>query len=96
MNTVGKSVPYRTVLTRLAAGKRARVVAIDGGGFASRRLEAMGIRPGRVLSKVSSVFQSGPVVVDLGSSQVALGYGLASKILVEEVEHDQDSADGQP
>ena len=53
-----------------------------GHGFVDR-LHSLGIRPGRRITKVSAMFMRGPVTLQVGQAQVAIGYGMAGKILVE-------------
>jgi len=53
-----------------------------GYGFVDR-LHSLGIRPGRRITKVSGMFMRGPVTLQVGRAQVAIGYGMAGKILVE-------------
>ncbi|HHY39413.1 MAG TPA: ferrous iron transport protein A [Clostridia bacterium] len=73
-------------LIDLKAGQSGRVKRIEGGRALIQRLEALGIRPGRIVKKMSSVFRRGPVTISLGSFEVALGYGMARRIIVEPVE----------
>lgn len=47
------------------------------------RLSALGIRPGKRVTKVSSMFMRGPVTIQVGNAQVAIGFGMAKRILVE-------------
>ena len=54
-----------------------------GAGFSGRRLEALGIRPGMKVTKVSSMLFRGPVTLRVGNAQVAIGFGMANRILVE-------------
>lgn len=51
-------------------------------GFA-RRLEALGIRPGKKVTKVGSMFFRGPVTLRIDNAQVAVGFRMASRIIVE-------------
>lgn len=51
-------------------------------GFA-RRLEALGIRPGKKVTKVGSMFLRGPVTLRIDNAQVAVGFRMASRIIVE-------------
>jgi len=60
------------------------VVDIKGGYGLLRRLEYLGVRVGVKIKKVSSQFLRGPVIIQVGNTQVALGYGMASKILLKE------------
>jgi len=70
-------------LGNLKPGQRAVVVAIHGGIGVSGRLDAMGIRPGIVLQKISGQPLGGPVVVQVGNNRIALGFGMARKVQVE-------------
>lgn len=80
-----KQVVQRNLLTlnQLKMGQTGRVVALDGGGRFARRLEALGIRPGAKVTKVSSMLFRGPVVLKVGSSQIAIGFGMANRVWVE-------------
>ncbi len=70
-------------LTQLEEGEGGLVVEINGGYGLVRRLESLGIRVGKKVTKVSSQFMRGPVTVRIGNSHVAIGFGMAKKIFVE-------------
>jgi ferrous iron transport protein A len=70
-------------LDQLKAGQTGIVVQISGGHGLIRRLQALGIRSGKRITKVSSMFMRGPVTVQIDSAQFALGFGMAKRILVE-------------
>jgi ferrous iron transport protein A len=70
-------------LTQLHEAESGTVVSIDGGFGLTRRLESMGIRVGKRVTKVSSQLMRGPVTVRVGNSHVAIGFGMAKKIFVE-------------
>jgi len=70
-------------LTQLDEGESGVVVDIQGGYGLIRRLESLGIRVGKKVTKVSSQFMRGPVTVRIDNYQVALGFGMARKVLVE-------------
>ena len=72
-------------LVQMKQGETGTVVQIDAGRSLNMRLNNMGITIGTMLTKVSGAFLHGPVTVHVGNSQVALGYGMAAKIIVEEV-----------
>ena len=76
---VNKQVP----LSRMQSGQSGKVVEIEGGQRMRSRLSALGIRPGQKVTKVSSMFMRGPVTIDVGNARVAIGFGMASKIMVE-------------
>ncbi len=77
--TEGKQVP----LSRLEAGQSGTVVQIQGGHSLSDRLSALGIRPGKTITKVSAMFMRGPVTIKVGTGQVAIGFGMAGRIMIE-------------
>lgn len=64
-------------------GQSGTVVQVQGGRFILNRLSALGIRPGQRVTKVSAMLMRGPVTVQLGGSQVAIGFGMANRIVVE-------------
>jgi len=70
-------------LRQMQSGQSGKVVQIQGGFGLVNRLSALGIRPGKRITKVSSMLMRGPVTIQLGNTQVALGFGMASKIVVE-------------
>jgi ferrous iron transport protein A len=79
----------RIPLAMLPQGAGARVRELCGGEKALHRLTEMGLVKGAFLS----VFQNrngGPVMVSLGDSRIAIGRGLAMKVLVEEVSSASD------
>ncbi len=59
------------------------VVQVLGGLGVTRRLDVLGIRPGARLKVTSRSPLRGPVTVRIGNAQIALGFGMASKVLVD-------------
>ncbi len=70
-------------LTHMAAGEQGRVIEVHGGHRMRARLEAMGIRPGAVITKISNQIMHGPVIIKAGNTQVALGHGMARRVFIE-------------
>jgi len=70
-------------LRQMQAGQSGIVAQIQGGHRLVNRLSALGIRPGKRITKVGSMFMRGPVTVQLDSTQVAIGFGMANKVIVE-------------
>jgi len=68
-------------LTELKDGASARVENILGGHAFLKRLSAMGIMPGEQLLKEFGQGH-GPVVVLVRGARLALGRGMASKIIL--------------
>jgi ferrous iron transport protein A len=72
-----------TNLEDLPAGRTA-VVAGFGAGFGlARKLDAMGVRAGKTVHKLSAQFLAGPVTVVIDGRQLAMGRGIARKVQVE-------------
>ncbi|HZK24806.1 MAG TPA: FeoA family protein [Oscillospiraceae bacterium] len=59
------------------------VVFVQGGESMRRRLEALGIRLGAKIKKKSKLFGLGPVIVSVGNAEIAVGYGMVTRIFVE-------------
>ncbi|MCK4298367.1 MAG: ferrous iron transport protein A [Planctomycetes bacterium] len=55
---------------------------LGGRGFV-RRLEVLGIRPGKSVAKTSAHMWAGPVLVQVDGRTIALGSGMARRVLVE-------------
>ncbi len=47
------------------------------------KLENMGIKIGSEIKKVSQQLMNGPVVISYGNTRVAVGRGMAQRIMVE-------------
>ena len=77
------SMGNRISLARMRAGQKGNIVRISGGCGAVSRLEALGIREGQEIKKISEQWMRGPQLLQHGNTQLALGFGLASKVLVE-------------
>lgn len=69
-------------LARMETGRAGVVSSIIGGGKFLLKLESMGIRPGSKVKKISNLFHRGPVVIHVGGTEVAIGYRMARRILV--------------
>ncbi|MBN2213609.1 MAG: ferrous iron transport protein A [Bacteroidales bacterium] len=70
-------------LNDLPVGKKATITAISGGYGLIRKLDILGIRPGKEITKISSQWMKGPVIIRWGNTDIAIGYGMAHKIMVE-------------
>ena len=69
-------------LTELKTEESGTVLEIQGGSGLVNRLGALGIIPGAKITKISTMSSRGPTTVLINRSQVALGFGMASKIIV--------------
>ncbi len=78
-----ESMGKRISLARMRAGQKGNIVRISGGYGVVHRLEALGIREGQEIKKINEQWMRGPVLLQHGNTQLALGFGLASKVLVK-------------
>jgi ferrous iron transport protein A len=70
-------------LADLRQGEEAVILAIRGGRGLQARLRSMGLVEGERIRKLSALVWGGPVVVLAKRTQVAIGRGMARKILVQ-------------
>jgi len=66
----------------MPTGQVGVVSRLMGGRAFFRHLESLGIRPGKKVTKLSSVFKHGPVILEVDRARVAVGHGMARKIEV--------------
>ena len=78
-------MPDKKIVTlrQMHSGQSGRVLELQGGHGLVNRLSAIGIRPGKKITKISSMLMRGPVTVQLGHTKLAVGFGMANKIIVE-------------
>jgi ferrous iron transport protein A len=69
-------------LPELKTQESGTVLEIQGGRGLVNRLGALGIIPGAKITKISTMSSRGPTTVLVNRTQVALGFGMASKIIV--------------
>ena len=70
-------------LRDLKTGEEAVIATIKGGYGLQAKLESMGLREGRRITKKSAVLAGGPVIVQAGNTQIAIGAGMANRIIVK-------------
>lgn len=82
-----RSLPYHIEdlipLTEVQAGKTVEVALIVGGRNAVNRLCEMGLTPETRLKVSKRAPAGGPLIISVRSTDVAIGRGIASKILVK-------------
>jgi ferrous iron transport protein A len=76
---IDKQIP----LPQLQPGQKGKVVDVSGGLDIVKKLAALGIRPGQTVAKKESIFARGPVIIRVNTAEVAIGYRMAQKVLVE-------------
>jgi len=70
-------------LTEIKAGMSAIVKEVRGGKKVRNRLMEMGIIEGTSIRVVAN--SGGPLIVQVGNSKFAMGYGMAQKIIVDKL-----------
>jgi len=73
----------QVTLTQMWARQSGIVVQVQGGHGVVNRLSALGIIPGKRITKISSMLMRGPVIVEVDRTRVAIGFGMATMILVQ-------------
>jgi ferrous iron transport protein A len=76
----------QTTLDQIYENNKAKVIDIRGGSGIRKRLSQMGIHPGDIITVFRFGALGGPILIEVYGSQVALGRGIASRIIVEKVE----------
>lgn len=69
-------------LVFMSRGKKCRVDKIDGGDLICKKLMEMGFNTGAILDIVKN--DVGPLIIGIGESRIALGRGMAQKIIIQE------------
>ncbi len=69
-------------LAMIAEGEDVQLVNIIGGRVLRKRLADLGLNPGMSL-KVVQVDPQGPMILAVKDSRIALGRGMAQKVMVE-------------
>ncbi len=70
-------------LTQMRTGETGLVIEIQGGYGLIRKVQSMGLRPGKKITKISSHFWRGPQIIKVDNIEVAIGFGMAKRIFVQ-------------
>jgi ferrous iron transport protein A len=73
----------RIALAQMREQQKGKVVEINAGTALQNRLLSLGVYPGKEITKLSHFALRGPVAIKVGRTVLALGHGMASKIIVE-------------
>jgi len=74
-----------TPLTALLPGEKARIVALGHGKGRQRHLRTMGLMEGKIVEMVAMQPARGPLVINVDGTQIAIGLGMARRILIEKM-----------
>ena len=75
----------KMTLNALEDGLRAIILKMPE-GECGKRLEALGLYPGKAFVKISGMPFRGPVTILLDQRQIAIGHGVSSHLIVETAE----------
>ena len=70
-------------LVQMKENHKGKVVEISGGAGLQSKLMNIGVYKGKEVTKLSHIGLRGPVVIKSGRSILALGHGMAARILIE-------------
>ncbi|MGQ9695773.1 MAG: FeoA family protein [Thermodesulfobacteriota bacterium] len=70
-------------LDQVAENKKVRIIDVHAGWGVRRRLGHMGLHPGDIVTILRYGAFAGPVLIEVHGFQVAVGRGIASRIIVE-------------
>jgi len=79
------SLEPTTNLLTLKTGRSGRIASIEGGNQMVRRMLSLGLRVGTVINMLNP--RGSSVVIQNAGTRVALGPGMAEKLLVEPLEN---------
>lgn len=72
-------------LTTLFPGERAKIVALGHGAGRQRHFRTMGLMEGKIVEIVATQPARGPVVLNIEGTQIAIGRGMARRILIQKI-----------
>ena len=70
-------------LDSISENQKVKVVSIFGGWGIRQRLGCLGIHPGDMITVKKSAIMRGPILISVHGNQVAIGRGVARKVVVE-------------
>jgi Fe2+ transport system protein FeoA len=70
-------------VTELRSKESARVIRIEGGKNFKEKLNTLGIREDVKIEKMSDSFLKGPIVIKINLMEIAIGWRMANRILVQ-------------
>jgi len=72
-----------TTLDAIKENQKVKVISVSGGWGVRQRLGCLGIHPGNMITIKKSAIMRGPILISIHGNQVALGRGVASRVMVE-------------
>jgi len=72
----------KIALVQMREKQKGKIIEVQSGTSLQNRLLSLGVYPGREITKLSQFVLRGPVAIKVGRTVLALGYGMASKIII--------------
>jgi Fur family ferric uptake transcriptional regulator len=73
-------------LAMTAPGEKVKILKLEGGSEMRNRLNAMGLKTGEIIEVMNN---SGPYILHLKGTRLAIGRGMAQKIMVSKEDERQ-------
>lgn len=73
-------------LNKIKDNVNVRIIGIEGGIGVRNKLASLGLLPGVNIRVLKNVSGGGPVLIEFDGSKIALGNGMAGRIMVSEGE----------
>ncbi|MDB4335106.1 ferrous iron transport protein A [bacterium] len=70
-------------LTEMQVDEWGTISTLDGGKGLSEKLDNMSLYIGKEIKLISKHSRKGPVIIKVGNTQIAIGFGIAQKIFIE-------------
>ena len=83
MQTGSDAIKRTTSLFRLRNGQHGRICGIAGGVRLRQSLNQVGIHLGDTFVVLRGAYLGGPMLIQINAAQIALGRGMAEKIMVQ-------------
>ncbi len=91
VNWVNLQESHHIDVTQMDNGKSATVLELNDNSDTMRRLMAMGIIPGAVITKKNAISSQGPIILEKDTMQFAIGFNMARKIIVESLDREWET-----
>ncbi|MDY6864401.1 MAG: FeoA family protein [Halobacteriota archaeon] len=72
-----------TSLIDMENGDSGKIKRITGGYGQQRHMRSLGVREGKEINIVAKQPIGGPIIVDIGGNRIAIGRGMANRVMVE-------------
>ena len=75
----------KILLSEMKTGDEGEITNFFGGAKCRKKLNSLGLRKGKDIKVISNMAFNGPITVDVGYTRIAVGRGMANKVLVKKI-----------